>query len=63
MNKLMNKYLEMYIEDIDNNNPIITINGIEFLPSKVLEEMDPIAFKVGFNDWCDWMNIDLDSLL
>ena len=62
MNKLMNKYLEMYIEDIDNNNPVITIGSLEFLPSRVLQEMDPIAFEVGFNDWCDWMNIDLDAI-
>ena len=52
----------MYIEDIDNNNPVITIGSLEFLPSRVLQEMDPIAFKVGFHDFCDWMNIDLDAI-
>ena len=62
MSNLYNKYLEMYIDDIDNNNPMVVINDIEFSPSRVLQEMDPIAFKVGFSDWCDWMNIDLDSI-
>ena len=62
MSNLYNKYLEMYIDDIDNNNSMVVINGIEFSPSRVLQEMDPIAFKVGFSDWCDWMNIDLDSI-
>lgn len=52
----------MYRDDLDNNNDIITISGIEFLPSRVLEEMDPIAFKEGFYNWCDWMDIDLDAI-
>lgn len=62
MNKLMNKYLEMYIEDIDNNNPVITIGSMTFLPSRVLQECDPIAFDIGFHEFCDWMNIDLDAI-
>jgi len=62
MSNLYNKYLEMYRDDLDNNNDIITISGIEFLPSRVLEEMDPIAFKEGFYNWCDWMDIDLDNI-
>ena len=41
---------------------VITIGSMEFLPSRVLQEMDPIAFKVGFHDFCHWMNIDLDSI-
>ena len=62
MSKLYNKYLEMYIEDIDNNNPMVVIGSMEFLPSRVLQEMDPVAFRCGFNDWCDWMNIDIDAI-
>ena len=62
MSNLYNKYLEMYIEDIDNNNPMVVIGSMEFLPSRVLQEMDPIAFKEGFHNFCDWMNIDLDAI-
>jgi len=61
MSNLYNKYLEMYRDDLDNNNDIITISGIEFLPSRVLQEMDPIAFKEGFYNWLDSIGLDSDS--
>ena len=35
MSNLYNKYLEMYIEDIDNNNSMVVIGSMEFLPSRV----------------------------
>lgn len=30
--------------------------------SRALKELDPIAYDVGFNDWCDSEGIDTDEL-
>ena len=45
--------LEMYRDDIDNSIELIDIWGMKYEPSRVLEEVDPIAFRVGFSDWLD----------
>lgn len=45
--------LEMYRDEIDNSMELIDIWGMKYEPSRVLEEIDPIAFRVGFNDWLD----------
>ena len=32
---------------------MVQIGSLEYLPSKVLSECDPIAYRCGFNDWLD----------
>jgi hypothetical protein len=44
---------ELYKDFIDDTTEIITIWGMEYSPSQVLLNVDPIAFRVGFNDWLD----------
>lgn len=46
-------YYDMYNEFIDETNEIVKIWNMEYLPSRVLEELDPIAYRCGFNDWLD----------
>ena len=48
---------EQYREFLDEINPIVTICGMEYLPSTVLEQVDPIAYRCGFNDWLDSENL------
>jgi len=43
---------EMY-DDALNVQGRITIGNLSFLPSDILRELDPIAYRVGFNDYCD----------
>jgi len=33
-----------------------------YLASRILREIDPIAYRVGFHDWLDGEGIDIDSL-
>lgn len=44
-------------EDYDNflneTSGEIVIAGIEFDPARILETLDPIAYRTGFNDWLD----------
>ena len=60
----MNKasyYLEMYNESLDESGYVV-VGGLSFLPSRVLEEMDPVAYRCGFNDYLDYMDVDSDDL-
>lgn len=38
---------------LDEVYPTVTIAGIEFLPSRILREVDPIAYRVTKSDWED----------
>lgn len=44
---------ELYKDFIDETTEPVKIWGMEYSPSQVLQEVDPIAFRVGFNDWLD----------
>lgn len=54
-------YLEMY-NDYLNEEGYVVVGGMEFLPSRVLEEMDPTAYRCGFNDYLDFVGVDSDEL-
>jgi len=47
---------EGFNDYLDEVNPEIIINGMSYLPSKVLYETDPIAYEVEYNDYLN--NID-----
>lgn len=53
--------LEAYTESL-NAGEWPTVAGMEFAPSDILKELDPIAFRTGFHDWLDAEGIDLDEL-
>ena len=45
--------VELYKEYINDSMELIDIWGMKYEPAYVLQECDPIAFRVGFNDWVD----------
>jgi hypothetical protein len=45
--------LEAYRELIDETEPMVEVCGSTFMPSRVLEDMDPVAFREGFSDYVD----------
>lgn len=47
-------------EALDESGPVM-VAGMEFLPSRILAEVDPIAYRCGFSDWCDAENITTDE--
>jgi hypothetical protein len=53
-------YEDEYIEMLDSEGTI-TAGGIKFNPSRVLKELDPIAFSCGLNDWIDGLNKEDDE--
>lgn len=44
---------ELYDDMINQAYPEIKIGYITLDPARVLKECDPIAYRVGFNDWLD----------
>lgn len=58
----MSELLESYRELLDECYSEITITGCTFEPSRILEELDPVAFRQGYLDYADAAGIDLDEL-
>lgn len=52
-------YEESYKEAIDSEG-LVTVAGIKFDPSRILQEMDPIAYGCGLNDYVDSCNKEDD---
>lgn len=55
------KYDENYDEWLDEIYGEIMIGNISFLPSRILKELDPIAYRCGFSDYIDSLDIDDDE--
>ena len=44
---------DAYDEMIDDCTPMVKVGSLEYLPSRVLKEVDPIAYRCGLNDYLD----------
>lgn len=62
MIKTMEEAYERFDDMLDESGPVV-IAGIEFSPSAILKEMDPIAYDTNFNDYMDAIGVDTDDLL
>ncbi len=52
--------LEAYDDFLDEVYGDVRIGGLEYSHSNALKNVDPIAYRCGFNDWTDAEGIDLD---
>lgn len=48
-NELYRRYEDM----IDEAHDMVKVGVLEWFPSDVFKKMDPIGYRVGFNDWLD----------
>lgn len=48
-----NEGLDLYREFLDETCEPVEVAGYQFMPSKVLEEMDPVAFQEGFQSYVE----------
>jgi hypothetical protein len=39
-------------DDMLDESGWVMVAGWEFLPSQILKNCDPIAYRTGFTDWC-----------
>lgn len=44
---------ELYDDMLDDCNEVVQVCGMSYNPSRVLKEVDPIAYNCGFSDFCD----------
>lgn len=58
----MSELVEMYREFINEIEPEVTICGCTFQPAAILEELDPVAFRCGYLDYANGLDIDIDEL-
>ena len=54
------KHEESYKELIDEQGPVI-VAGMKFTASRILEELDPTAFRCGLNDYVDSLELSDDE--
>lgn len=54
-------YDEKYDKWLDEIYGEIMIGNISFLPSRILRELDPIAYRCGFSDYIDSLDIEDDE--
>lgn len=53
---------DAYDEVLDSGGTV-SIAGCEFDPSRILELMDPIAYRCGYRDWKDSDQCDLEDAI
>ena len=49
---------DRYNEMLDECTPIVKVGMLEYLPSRVLREVDLIAYNCDLNDWLDSLATD-----
>jgi len=54
------KWEESYREAIDEEGPVI-ICGMKYTASRILEELDPTAYRCGLNDYVDSIEVSEDE--
>ena len=50
---IRDEYAPELYDDYLNEQGEINICGLTYSPSEVLKEVDPIAYRCGYNDFCD----------
>ena len=55
--------IQAYEDMLDECYGTVEIAGFTFDTARALRELDPIAYRCGFNDWCDAEGINLDELV
>ena len=53
---------EQYSDMLDEITGPVIILGMKYTASRVLREVDPIAYRVGLHDYIDSEGIDSDDL-
>ena len=51
---------EQFDEMLDETNELIKIGTLTYLPSQVLKNVDPIAYRIGLSEFEDYLEEDED---
>lgn len=47
--------LEAFRDHVDEAHEMVTLGGVDYHPSQVWEDVDPVAFQLAFRAWLDSM--------
>ena len=53
---------DAYDESLDSEGTV-SVMGLEFYPSRIIKELDPTAYRCGYNDWVDSDQCDLEDAI
>lgn len=53
-------HVEKYDDLLDEDGAVM-VGGCEFFPSRILSELDPIAYRCGLNDYVDGLDLSDDE--
>lgn len=48
-------------DDVLDEGGAVAVGGCEFFPSRILRELDPIAYRCGLNDYVDSIDLSDDA--
>ena len=51
---------DSYDESLDSDG-VVNVGGLEFYPSRIIEELDPVAYRCGYNDWVNHEQCELEE--
>ena len=64
MSEPMETYTEeMFDEFLDETYPTYEIAGVILYPSVMLYKVDPIAYRIAYSEWVDYMEEENDGTL
>ena len=55
----MREMIEEMVDEMLDNDGVVTVAGMEFYPSAIIKEMDPTAYRIMCSDFADNMIEDL----
>lgn len=58
----MSELVEVYRDLVNEYESTVVVQGMEFDPAVVLEELDPIAFRQGYLEYANVEGIDVNEL-
>lgn len=51
---------ELYEQMLDECYPEVKIGYLTFSPSRIVKELDPIAYRCGMSDWLDSEELEVE---
>lgn len=52
---------ERYDDFLNEIHPTVQIGELSYDPSRVLKEVDPVAYRCGLNDWMDSEDLEIGT--
>lgn len=62
MYETISETVDAFDDLLNEIHETVTLLGVEYYPSELLKDTDPIAYRCGWLDWCDSEGIDTDDL-